>query len=329
MLLRGSCGDLDTMSSAPAVIALVGPTGSGKTQLALDLAVCLGAEIVNCDSRQIYRGLDIGSAKPSPAERATRPHHLFDVVEPDQPFDAARYRTLARAAIADIQARGHRALVVGGTGLYLKALRYGLCAGPSRDLGLRAALLAREAAHPGSLHAELAARDPVSAARLHTHDRVRLVRALEVLELTGQPLSAQQAQHGFRIDELPMRVLGVAVERARLYADIDARCEAMLAAGLLDEIRALWARGHSAELPALRSIGYRELGAHLRGELDLAAALAAMQRATRRLAKRQLSWFRADPSIEWLPPSRLVAAAVEQLDRTAPTPKRSPPPPEP
>ncbi len=294
------------MPTAPAVIALVGPTGSGKTALALELAGRLGAEIVNCDSRQVYRGLDIGSAKPTPAERAARPHHLFDVVDPDQPFDAARYCALARAAIADIRRRGQRVLVVGGTGLYLKALRHGLCAGPPRDPSLRAALLGREAACPGSLHAELMERDPASAARVHAHDQVRLVRALEVLELTGERLSERQASHAFRAEELPMQVIGVAVARARLYAAIDARCAAMLDAGLLDEIRALWTRGYSPDLPALRSIGYRELGAHLRGEVDLATALAAMQRATRRLAKRQLTWFRADASVSWLAPQRIV-----------------------
>ncbi|MGD9765161.1 MAG: tRNA (adenosine(37)-N6)-dimethylallyltransferase MiaA [Candidatus Binatia bacterium] len=297
------------MAAAP-ILAVIGPTGAGKTELSLEVASRLDAEIVNCDSRQVYRGLDIGSAKPTAAERSAVPHRLFDVVDPDEPFDAARYRDLARAAIAHIQARGRAALIVGGTGLYLKALRYGLCAGPGRDPALRARLAAQEAAEPGSLHAALAARDPASAARLHACDHARIVRALEVLELTGRPLSAWQAEHGFRTAELPMRVIGVAVDRARLYAQLDARCTGMLAAGLLDEIRALWARGYAPELPALRSIGYRELGAYLRGECDRASALSAMQRATRRLAKRQLTWFRADPTVEWLPPAAVAAAAL-------------------
>jgi tRNA dimethylallyltransferase len=299
------------------IVALVGPTGAGKTSVALQLAERWGAEIVNCDSRQVFRGLDIGTAKPTAAERGRVPHHLFDVVDPDQRFDAARYAALARAAIADIRRRGRRVLVVGGTGLYLKALRVGLFAGPAADAALRARLLAEEAAAPGTLHARLARVDPPTAARLAVRDRVRLVRALEVFERTGRPLSAWHAAQAR--DELPMRVVGLHVPRAALYARLDARAAAMLAAGLLDEIRALWARGYGPELPALRSIGYREMGAHLRGAMDRAAALAAMQRATRRFAKRQLTWFRADPSVEWLPAEEaaaaLAAATVEKPSR--------------
>jgi len=291
------------------ILALVGPTGTGKTALSLALAQRLGAEIVNCDSRQVYRGLDIGSAKPTAAERAAAPHHLFDLVEPDEPFDAARYAVLARAALAAIAARGRPALVVGGTGLYLKALRFGLFAGPRRDQALRARLAAEEEAAPGALHARLAAVDRAAAARLHANDRLRLIRALEVLELTGRPLSAWQAEHGFA-DALPMRVVGLRLDRAALYARLDARCSAMLAAGLPDEIRALRARGYGPDLPALRSIGYRELGAHLDGACDLPTALAAMQRATRNLAKRQLTWFRADATVEWVDAD---AVRVEQL----------------
>src|SRR5262249_10837217 len=179
------------------IIALVGPTGTGKTDLSLELARRLDAEIVNCDSRQVYRYLDIGTAKPSAAERSAVPHHLFDVVDPDQPFDCARYRAQARETIADIRARGKRVVLAGGSGLYLKALRFGLAPAPPRDAALRARLAAQEDAEPGSLHAQLAAVDPAAAARLHRHDRVRLIRALEVRELTGRPLSAWQAEHAF------------------------------------------------------------------------------------------------------------------------------------
>lgn len=292
------------------IIALVGPTGSGKTAASLALAERWNAEIVNCDSRQVYRGLDIGSAKPSAAERAAHPHHLFDVVDPDAPFDAARYAALARAAIAAIAARGRRVIVVGGTGLYLKALRYGLFGGPPADAALRARLEAAEAAAPGLLHARLAAGDPATAARLHPRDRVRVVRALEVLEMTGRPLSAWHAAHRFRGGELPMRVVGLAVDRAVLVARLDQRCADMLAAGLLDEMRALFARGYGPELPALRSIGYRQMGAHLRGECDLETALAGMRRATRQLAKRQLTWFRADQTITWVAADTPAAALL-------------------
>jgi tRNA dimethylallyltransferase len=282
------------------IIALVGPTGTGKSALALALAERLGAEIVNCDSRQVYRGLDIGSAKPTAAERAAVPHHLYDVAAPDEPFDCARYRELARAAIADIEARGRRVLLVGGTGLYLKVLRFGLFAGPRRDAARRAELAAIETEAPGTLHGRLAELDPDSARRIHPHDRIRLIRAIEVCELSGTPLSIWQRQHGFRTTELPIRVIGLAMERGRLYGRLDARCRAMIEQGLLDEIRSLWSRGYGPDLTPLRSIGYRELGAHLRGECDLETAIADMQRATRRFAKRQLTWFRADPTVEWV-----------------------------
>jgi tRNA dimethylallyltransferase len=294
------------------ILALVGPTGAGKTRLALQLARRLDAEIVNCDSRQVFRYLDVGTAKPTTAERAALPHHLFDVVDPDQPFDCARYGELARSAIADIQGRGRRVVVVGGSGLYLKVLRFGLAPAPPRDTALRARLAAEEDAAPGALHARLTDLDPASAARLHVRDRVRLIRALEVCELTGRPLSAWHAEHAFRAAALECRVIGLEVERRALYAQLDARCRGMLAGGLLDEVRALWARGYGPHLPPLQSIGYREVGAHLRGECDLDTALAAMQRATRRFAKRQWTWFRADPSVEWVDARR---ATVEALVR--------------
>ena len=302
------------MSPEP-VVALVGPTGTGKTALALRIAERLDAEIVNCDSRQVYRHLDIGTAKPSAEERRAVPHHLFDVVDPDQGFDCARYRELARAAIADIRARGRRVVLVGGTGLYLKVLRYGLAPAPPRDAALRRRLQDMEDAEPGALHRRLAGRDPAAAARLHPHDRVRLIRALEVGELTGTTLSARQAAHGFRAAELECRVIGLTMERAALRARLDARCRAMLEAGLVDEVRALWQRGFGPELAPLQSIGYREIGAHLRGECDLERALADMQRATHRFAKRQRTWFRADPTVDWIEdPSGSAAGVLDALE---------------
>jgi tRNA dimethylallyltransferase len=282
------------------VIAIVGPTGSGKSELAVAVAERLGGEIVNCDSRQVYRGLDIGSAKPAAAIRARAPHHLFDVAEPAETFDCARYASLARAAIAAIGERGGTALLVGGTGLYLKAVRYGLFPGPPRDDELRAELAAREDARAGSLYDELVAIDPRAAARLHINDRMRIVRALEVYRLTGVPISRWQAEHAFRGDELAMDVVGLAVPRPRLFERLDARCRAMVEQGLVDEVRGLLAAGCPPAAPALQSIGYREIGDYLRGRGGLDEAVARMAGATRRFAKRQLTWFRADPTVRWI-----------------------------
>jgi tRNA dimethylallyltransferase len=286
----------------PRVLAIVGPTGVGKTALGVALANAFDAEIINADSRQVYRRLDVGSAKPTLAERAAVPHHVIDVVEPNEPFDCARFRCLATAAIHDVVGRGKRALVVGGTGLYLKVLRGGVFAGPGRDPVLRAELERAEDSEPGTLYARLRALDPAGAARLHPHDRMRLIRALEVYQLTGRPISAWQAEHAFATRDFDMRVLGLTLPRPELYARINARCESMVRQGLVDEIRGLYASGFDPQLPALRSPGYHEIGEYVRGLCDLPTAIARMSQATRRLAKRQLIWFRADPEIVWCPP---------------------------
>ena len=284
------------------IVALVGPTGAGKTELGIALAQQFDAEIINADSRQVYRRLDIGSAKPTPQQCAAVPHHLINIVEPDEPFDCAQFRTLARTAIADITRRGKRVLIVGGTGLYIKALLHGLFEGPSRDPALRATLLQEEAHAPGTLHRRLCGVDPAAATRLHPHDHMRLVRALEVYQLTGQPISTWQAQHHFASNEFDACVLGLLLPRTELYERIDARCHAMIEAGLVEEVQRLYADGFDRDLPALHSPGYREIGDHLHGLCDLPTALARMAQATRRLAKRQLTWFRADRQIVWCAP---------------------------
>jgi tRNA dimethylallyltransferase len=247
----------------------------------------------------VYRHLDIGSAKPTPAQRARVPHHLLDVVDPDEPFDCARYRELALQAIADVQARGRAALLVGGTGLYLKVLMGGLFPGPARDAELRRQLEAEEAATPGALHRRLQQLDAAAARRLHPHDSVRLVRALEVALLTHRPISEWQAAHAFSDHTLQIIAIGLTLERSLLYERINARCRAMIDAGLIDEVRRLWQHGFGPDLPPLRSIGYAEVGAFLSGEVTLEAALDHMARATRHLAKRQLTWFRATPGLRW------------------------------
>lgn len=294
------------MSGKARLVALVGPTGAGKTELGIALAQQFDAEIINADSRQVYRRLDIGSAKPTVAQRAAVRHHVVDVVEPDEPFDCARFRQLALAAIADITARGRRVLVVGGTGLYVKVLLRGLFDGPSRDPGLRAALLEEDERAPGTLHQRLRAVDPVGAQRLHPHDRMRLIRALEVYQLTGRPISDWQAEHRFESGALDACVLGLSLPRPELYARINARCQAMVDAGLIDEVRRLYADGFDPDLPKLRSPGYREIGEYVRGLCDLPTAIARMAKATRHLAKRQVTWFRADPRIVWCAPELAV-----------------------
>jgi tRNA dimethylallyltransferase len=282
----------------------------GKTDLALRLAQRLQAEIVNADSRQVYRGLDIGSAKPTAEERALLPHHLYDVVDPDEAFDCARYGDLAATVVAEVRGRGRPVVLVGGTGLYIKVLRHGLCSGPPRDTAIRARLSAAEAARPGTLHERLRAVDPAAAGRLHPRDSIRLIRALEVHELTGKPLSAWQAEHGFRATQLDLRVVGLNMDRPVLYERTNRRCREMVEGGLVEEVQRLWERGFGPDLDPLRSIGYREVGWYLQGRCDLTQALADMARATRRLAKRQLTWFRADPSIRWYDLSRQEFGAV-------------------
>jgi tRNA dimethylallyltransferase len=285
----------------PRVVALAGPTAGGKTELGVALATRLGAEIVSVDSRQVYRRLDVGTAKPDAAARAAVPHHLLDVVEPDEHFDAARFCTLGRAVIADIHARGNHVLLVGGSGLYLRALTEGLCPAPPADAVVRAEI-ARELAVRGvaALHAELCAGDPQSASRIAPRDAVRVARALEVLRVTGQPLSAWQAAHAFgdRPYELLRLVLSPPAEE--LERRIALRASRMWDGGLLEETEGVLAAGFAPDSAPLQAIGYREAQAHLRGELDRATAIERMRVATRQYAKRQRTWFRALDGARWL-----------------------------
>ena len=294
------------MSPGLKLIFIVGPTGVGKTDVALSLASRLDAEIVSADSMQVYRYMDIGTAKPTPAQRRQRPHHLLDVVDPDADFNAALFRQHAMAAIDGIRARGRSVLVAGGTGLYVKALTRGLFAGPARDPGLRADLERTVAERgPEPLFERLRRVDPDAAERVHPHDRVRIVRALEVFEATGKPLSRWQREHGF--GARPFDVLGVGLDRPRseLYERIDRRCRRMMETGLLEEVRGLLDRGYGPDLRSMQSVGYRQAAECFMDRLTQADALASMQQATRRLAKRQLTWFRADPTLHWLHPDRV------------------------
>jgi tRNA dimethylallyltransferase len=289
--------------SRPRLVCLVGPTASGKTALALELGERLGAEVVSADSRQAYRRLDIGTAKPTAAERRRVPHHCLDLVEPGERLDVARFRAAATAAIADVHRRGRAALVVGGTGLYVRALLGGLCGAPPAVPAVRAALEAQVAAEGAEvLHRRLAATDPAAAARIHPRDAVRLVRALEVVLASGRPLSAWQAAHRFADAPYDALVIGLVRPVADLDARIAARAAAMVEAGFPDEVRALVARGLAADAPGLEAVGYREMRACLDGRLSLPAALAAIVLATRRFAKRQRTWFRHEPAVVWRHP---------------------------
>jgi tRNA dimethylallyltransferase len=284
-------------ATRPEAVLLAGPTCAGKTALALELAERYPVEIVSVDSAQVYRGMDVGTSKPSAALRGRVPHHLIDVCDPSERYSAGRFRRDALELIPAIRARGRVPLLVGGTMLYFRALMRGIAPLPEANADLRALIdaRARRIGWP-ALHAELAARDPAAAARIRPADGQRIQRALEVLELTGERLSELQR----RTEPLPFAVATFALmppDRAQLYARIDQRFLEMMAQGLLDEVRALWARGNlDAELPSLRSVGYRQLWSHLAGACGLPEAMAAGQRATRHLAKRQLTWLRSEPS---------------------------------
>ncbi len=303
--------------SRPRIVCLVGPTASGKSALALDVAERIGAEIVSADSRQLYRGLDVGTAKPTAAERARVAHHCLDLVDADAPFDAARFREAAAAAIADVVGRGRRALVVGGTGLYVRVLLHGLCPAPPRAPALRDVLLDRMSAHGRpALHRALATVDPEAARRIGPQDGVRLVRALEVALATGTPLSRWQSRHGFGESPYDALVIGLARPTPELDRRIAIRAESMLAAGFLEEVRRLRAQGVDAGAPALRAVGYREMLACLEGRLDEPRALAATVLATRQFAKRQRTWFRREAGIRWRHPEgdrELVLREVEEF----------------
>jgi tRNA dimethylallyltransferase len=317
------------MNSAARTGFLVGPTAAGKSSIAIQIAEQLGAEIVNADSRQVYRGMDIGTAKPRADELRRVPHHLIDVRDPDAPFDVAEFAVLARAAIAEIAARGRPVLVVGGSGLYLRAIRGGIFHAPPASPEIRARLTSLADQHGvGQLFKRLCEIDPAAAAWIKPNDLKRIVRALEVYEQTGVPISEHQRRHHFAERPFMTLTVGLTLPRETLYKTIDRRFDAMINEGLVGEVRRLLAKGYDqtglsalacgcendrrnpAALP-LSTIGYREIARFLRGEMGLAEAIARAKGASRRLAKRQLTWFRADPEIIWLDAARDVDAALK------------------
>ena len=294
----------------PRIAIILGPTGVGKTAMALALGARLGSEIVSADSMQVYRGMDIGTAKPTPEERRLIPHHLLDVADPDEPFDASRYCTLAHEIITRLHGEGKPILVVGGTGLYIRALLGGLIAGPGADESLRRSLK-EEGSRWGipHLYEQLRAKDPQAAERINPRDVVRIIRALEVLELTGRSIVDHQKDHRFRTQPYEALKIGLKLAREELLARIDGRTEWMIAEGFIQEVERLLGRGYERSLKPMQSLGYRHLAAYLSGEGDLEGAIRLIKRDTRRYAKRQMTWFAADREIVWLAPHQIDTAA--------------------
>jgi tRNA dimethylallyltransferase len=284
-------------SRLPLAVILLGPTGSGKTALSLELAERFGGEIVSCDSVAVYRGMELGTAKPTREERARVPHHLIDGAEPDEPFTAGAYSRLARKALQEIEARGRLPIVTGGTGLYLRALTEGLFIGPARQEDLRDRLRTSAERHGAAwLHRLLNRMDAATAERIHVNDTPKLIRAIEVCLAAQRPMSevmGRDSLTGFRL----LRI-GLNPPRHQLYARLNQRCAAMFAAGLVDETRGLLER--FGRVKALDSLGYRQARAVLDGALSEEEAIAAAQQGHRNYAKRQMTWFRREPEVHWM-----------------------------
>jgi len=279
---------------------LTGQTGSGKSAVAVELARAVDAEIILVDSMKVYRRLDIGTAKPSPAERDAVSFHLLDIVDAQESFSLARYLEAVRAVVTEITARGRRVLFVGGTPLYLRGLIYGVFDGPAADWPLREALLERARRDgPGSLHEALRKLDPVTAQRLHPNDLRRIIRALEVASLSGRPISDHQRQFPAAAPAVPYRMVALRRSEADLRDRINRRTDRMFGAGLVDEVRLVLKQGRLSR-SAQKAIGYREVIAHLKGELSLAETVAQVKRNTWRLARKQKTWLKSFPGIRWL-----------------------------
>jgi tRNA dimethylallyltransferase len=281
------------------IYIIVGPTAVGKTEISLAIAEEIGAEIISADSMQVYRGMDIGTAKPTLQERARVPHHLIDVADPKEEFSAGRYVQLADEAIEDIRRRGKILLVVGGTGMYIRALLEGIFEGPGADFALREELMDAERKEPGALYNMLKKADPKAAEKIHPSDIRRIIRAVEVFEKSGKPISEKQSQwdNGGRYD---CKIAGLTMPRPELYRRIDERVDKMMDEGFLDEVKALLGKGCTRDMPSMHALGYKQLMAHLDGELSLDEAARLIKRDTRHYAKRQYTWFNGQESVQWV-----------------------------
>lgn len=284
----------------PGVILITGATASGKSDLAEKVAAALNGEIVNADSMQVYRGMDIGTAKPSRDSMCRIPHHLFDIADPDEEFSVADYSLIGREVVTGIISRGRQPVVVGGTGLYMRGLLSGLADVPGADLGARAEYNELAERHGNSyLHECLRKVDPVSAEKIHPNNRVRIIRALEVFSSSGRAISAIQSEHGFMHSWCSPVKIAIDLDRAELYERINRRADMMIADGLVEEVESLLAKGYSPQLKALSSIGYKEICSYLAGRQSLAESVNLIKTHSRRYAKRQLTWFKSDPEVTW------------------------------
>lgn len=298
-----------------SIIAIVGPTATGKTDLALRLGRHLDVEVISADALQVYRGFDLGTAKPTAAERRRVRHHLLDVLDPAEPYSAGEFARRAREAVADLHGRDREALVVGGSGLYLRALAEGISPVPEGDPEVRAELrrrLEEEGLEP--LAAELARRDPETAAGLAAGDTQRVLRALEVVCVSGRPLSAWIARQPFGRERFPAIKIGLTLPRAILYDRIAERAFRMVERGWVEEVAGLLERGVPRDAAAFQAIGYRQIAAHVLGERSLESAVEETIRATRRFAKRQITWFRREREVEWHDARRLAGSSSVLLD---------------
>lgn len=293
----------------PKIIIICGPTGAGKTTAAIKFSQQFNGEIIGADSMQIYREMDIGTAKPTRAEQAAATHHLIDVANPDEPFDAALFAEKADQIIHSLLNRKITPFIVGGTGLYIKALLHGLSrARPAAQNVLKR--LKNEAEQYGSdnLHRRLSECDPKTAEKIHPNDTFRIIRALEIFEVTGKPISAIHDEHRFSSKKYQTLKIGIHLDRETLYERIDRRVDAMMEDGFLDEVNMLLKKGYSPNLKSMQSLGYRHLVEHLSGRVSWEKAIETMKRDTRRYAKRQMTWFKSDPEMKWFTPDQ-----VEQM----------------
>ena len=292
----------------PKIIIVCGPTGIGKTTVAIDLAQHFEGQIIGADSMQVYKYMDIGTAKPTAAEQARVVHHMVDFVEPDESFDAAQYAARAREKIIELDQQHITPFVVGGTGLYIKALLYGLFDEKVSDPEIRDRLKAEAGAHGIQfLYERLSRQDPETANRLHSNDTYRILRALEVIEPTGQAISRHHKKHGFFDRPFESLKIGLEMDRALLYERINRRVDTMISAGFLNEVKDLMARGYSAALKPMQSIGYRHMVDYIEDRLSWEECVRTMKRDHRRYAKRQLTWFGADSEIIWKTPGQVEA----------------------